>query len=80
MNALFENLPNWLTNPTLIKWSEAFLGFVLILFVFGVLRGTLAKRIKAPETRYHTRKIISFVSYFVVALYIAGLFVTAWDN
>ena len=34
----------------------------------------LAKRIKAPETRYHTRKIITFVSYFVVALYIAGLF------
>jgi small-conductance mechanosensitive channel len=74
MNALVENLPGWMTNPTLIKWSEAFLGFVLILFVFGVLRGHLAKRIKAPETRYHTRKIISFVSYFVVAFYIAGLF------
>jgi small-conductance mechanosensitive channel len=74
MNALFENLPNWLTHPTLIRWSEALLGLVFILFVFGILRRLLAKRITVPETRYHTRKIISFVSYFVVAIYIAGLF------
>jgi small-conductance mechanosensitive channel len=34
----------------------------------------LAKRINHPETRYHTRKIITFLSYLVIAIYIAGLF------
>ena len=74
MNALLENLPNWLTHPTLRKWSEALLGLVFILFVFSVLRRFLAKRITALETRYHTRKIITFISYFVIAIYIAALF------
>ncbi len=74
MNAFIDNIPGWLSHPTLIKWSEAVLGFVLILFVFGMLRSTLVKRIKDSETRYHTRKIITFISYLVVAVYIAGLF------
>lgn len=74
MNALFEHLPNWLTHPALIRWGEALLGLVLILFVFGVMRGLLAKRITVPETRYHTRKMITFISYFAAAIYIAGLF------
>jgi small-conductance mechanosensitive channel len=74
MNALFEHLPNWLTHPALIRWGEALLGLVLILFVFGVMRGLLAKRITVPETRYLTRKMITFISYFAAAIYIAGLF------
>lgn len=74
MNALLEYLPGWLTHPTFMKWGEALLGLVLILLVFGVLRSILAKRIKTPETRYHARKIITFLSYFVIVIYIAGLF------
>ncbi|PPD39332.1 MAG: transporter [Methylobacter sp.] len=74
MDSLFNNLPDWLTQPTLIKWGQAVLGFSLILLVFRILRSTLVKRIKSMETRYHTRKILSFLSYFIIAFYIAGLF------
>lgn len=74
MKPLLENLPSWLTHPALIRWGEAVLGLALILFVFGVLRSNLVKRIKTQETRYHTRKIITFLSYFVIVIYIAGLF------
>lgn len=74
MNPLTKNLPSWLMDPTIIRWGEAVLGLVVILFFFGLLRGLLVKRIQAPETRYHTRKIITFFSYFVIAIYITGLF------
>lgn len=74
MNGMVETLPSWLTHPMLIRWSEAIVGLMLILFVFGVLRRVLAKRITVPETRYHTRKIVSFTSYLVITIYIAGLF------
>lgn len=80
MNALLEKLPNWLIQPAVIRWSEAVLGLLIILFIFGLLRGTLTKRITHPETRYHTRKIITFISYFIVAIYIAGLFSESLGN
>lgn len=74
MDLLFNNIPDWLTHPTLIKWGEAIFGLFLILLVFRLLRAALVKRIKSTETRYHARKIISFLSYFVVAVYIVSLF------
>ena len=74
MEPLLENLPTWLPPPTLIRWSEVFLGLFLNLFFFSVLRRLLAKRMTVPETHYHTRKIITFLRYFIVAVYIAGLF------
>jgi hypothetical protein len=38
MNALVENLPDWLSAPTFLKWSEALPGIELILLIFGMLR------------------------------------------
>lgn len=44
------------------------------MLVFPFVTRHLGKAYPRPQARYHTRKIISFLSYFVVAVYIAGLF------
>jgi small-conductance mechanosensitive channel len=43
MNTIFENLPSWITQPTVIKVSEAILGLILILFVFGLFSDSLGQ-------------------------------------
>jgi small-conductance mechanosensitive channel len=74
MSSWAERLPDWLSEPALVRWSEAIVGLIFIWFVFGALRGALTKRIQASETRYRTRKIVTLLGYFVVVVYIAGLF------
>lgn len=74
METFLHTFPDWLSHPTVLKWGEAILGLFAILFVFGVLRNSLANRIKTAETRYLARKSLTFISYFVVVVYIAGLF------
>lgn len=67
-------LPDWLTQPSNFQWFQAVAGLIVILTLFGLMRSVLATRIKAPHVRYHTRKILSFASYFVIIVYIIGLF------
>ena len=74
MDLVLKNLQPWLTNTLLIKGIEVILGLAVILFFFGLLRTVLTKRIKAADTRYRARKIITFVSYFFCFIFIAGLF------
>ena len=74
MEEIIHNLPEWINNPISIKWAEALLGLFFFWFIFSLIRNILANRIDNAETRYRTRKIVSFIGYFFIIVYVASLF------
>ena len=63
-----------LSNELFLKTITAIIGIFIINLVIRILRKSLARRIKDPEVRYRTRKIITFIGYFVIFLFLLVVF------
>jgi small-conductance mechanosensitive channel len=71
MDKLIEQ---WLANPWVIKFLVAFLGLVVIRLLVGVLRRSLPRYAADSQARYRVRKLITYVGYVVVVLFLALVF------
>lgn len=63
-----------LFDPTVGKAVVVLFGVIAIYGVRRVAQNALANRLEDKTTRYRTRKLLSFVSYVVLALFVATVF------
>lgn len=66
-----ESVKRWLLDPVVGRIIATLLGTVVILGLFRLLNRSLARRLKDLDTRYRTRKFITFGGYLVVIFYLA---------
>ncbi|MCK7527876.1 MAG: mechanosensitive ion channel family protein [Ignavibacteriales bacterium] len=71
---MLETLKQILTNELAIKFIVAIIGIIIINFASNIIKKYISNRIKTPEDRYHARKIITFVGYFVIFLFLLVVF------
>ena len=69
-----ETLTQFLADPTVRKVGIAVLGLVAIFVVRGLVRRALTQRVDDTTARYRTRKLVEFVGYLVMVLFIAAVF------
>jgi len=70
-----ENLINkWLFDPTARKIFIALVGIVIINILSRILKRYLSHHIKDTNIRYRMRKIVSFIGYLIVILFISTVF------
>lgn len=65
---------HWLADPTIGKLITLGIGIALINFIFRILNRSLPPYIQDSDTRYRIRKVITFVGYFFILLYITIVF------
>ncbi|MEP7028387.1 MAG: mechanosensitive ion channel domain-containing protein [Candidatus Eisenbacteria bacterium] len=64
----------WLTNTTLGRLSLATLLLLLVAVASRVIRHRLLTRMKHVDRRYRVRKLVSFGSYVLAVIVLAGVF------
>jgi small-conductance mechanosensitive channel len=70
-----ENLiDKWLSDPTVRKIFIALVGIVIINILVRIFKRYLSHHIKDTNVRYRMRKIVSFVEYLIVILFIFTVF------
>jgi small-conductance mechanosensitive channel len=58
----------------LIKFSTTIIGILIISFLVRVLRRSLSRYIRNPDASYRFRKLVTFVGYLIIALFITVVF------
>ena len=71
---MLETLRQIFTNELAIKFVAAIIGILIINFVIGIIKSYVSKRIKTPEDRYHVRKMITFIGYFIIFIFLLVVF------
>ena len=61
-------------NPCYVKILIGFVGMIIILGLVQLLQRTLTKSIENPDMRYRSRKMIVFLGYILILLFLAGVF------
>ncbi|MEO1374388.1 MAG: mechanosensitive ion channel domain-containing protein [Cyanobacteria bacterium J06635_10] len=74
MTNSFTNIQSWLRDPNIIKLIEAAIGIVIIGLLFRFISQSLPRYIQDLDTRYRTRKTISFIGYIVMLLFAVFVF------
>ncbi len=74
MDAIQENLTAWLFDPTVGKIVFAVVGILVFYTLSKLARRALTDRIKDTNTRYRTRKLVTFINYVLVILFLASVF------
>ena len=70
-----ENLiDKWLSDPTARKIFIVLVGIVIINILVRILKRYLSHHIKDTNIRYRMRKIVSFIGYLIVILFISTVF------
>jgi small-conductance mechanosensitive channel len=64
----------WLLDPTIGKLVAAVIGVLAVVFVTRLVNRWLSRLVKDSETRYRTRKFITFFGYMVAALVLASVY------
>lgn len=70
MTDFINIIEDWLTNPNFIKLMEVVIGVLIISMISKVLGEVVSRQVQDSDLRYRIRKIISFVSYGIMALLI----------
>jgi small-conductance mechanosensitive channel len=65
---------SWLGDPLMVKVIIAVGGLVIIRIIVALATHYLGRFVKDAQTRYRTRKIVAFISYLVVLLYLGIVF------
>lgn len=65
---------DWLYNPTIGKMVAAFVGVLIVVTLVKVFQKSLSRRIKDSDTRYRTRKFVTFFGYLLGILVVATVF------
>lgn len=74
MEEIQTNVQDWLFDPTVGKVIAAIVGLIVIYTISKLAKRTLTDRIKDTNTRYRTRKLVTFVTYVLVILFLASVF------
>ncbi len=64
----------WLSDPIVAKFITAIIGIFIINFVVHFFRRSLSRLIPDSDTRYRFRKLLTFVGYLVIALFLTIVF------
>ncbi len=64
----------WLFNPAVGKIIAALAGVLVVITLVKVSQRTLSRRIKDSDTRYRTRKFVTFLGYLLGILIVAAIF------
>jgi small-conductance mechanosensitive channel len=67
-------LKSWLADPLAVKITIAVIGLIIIRILVSLLIRSLGRYVKDSQTRYRTRKIVTFVGYLVVILFLGLVF------
>jgi small-conductance mechanosensitive channel len=67
-------LKSWLADPLAVKIIIAVIGLIIIRILVSLLTHSLGRYVKDSQTRYRTRKIVTFVGYLVVILFLGLVF------
>ncbi|OGI19400.1 MAG: transporter [Candidatus Melainabacteria bacterium RIFOXYA12_FULL_32_12] len=62
------------SHPLFVKILTAIVGIIILNFIIKLIRKQISSRISDPEARYRTRKIITFIGYFVIFLFLLVVF------
>ena len=65
---------HWLADPTVVKFITAIVGIFIINLVIHFFRRSLSQFIPDADIRYRFRKVITFLSYLVIALFLTIVF------
>jgi len=65
---------HWLADPTVVKFITAIVGILMINLVVHFFRRSLSQFIPDADIRYRVRKVITFLSYLVIALFLTIVF------
>jgi small-conductance mechanosensitive channel len=67
-------LKSSLADPLILKIVIAVIGLIIIRIIVALLIHSLGRYVKDSQTRYRTRKIVTFSSYLVVILFLGIVF------
>ena len=71
---LLPGVRELLFDPTVSKLVVLAVGLIVIVGVGRVVRNALTNRVEDKTARYRTRKLVTFASYALVALFVATVF------
>lgn len=63
-----------LESPTVRKLLIAAVSLLVVFVLRRLIRGALIRRVQDKTTRYHTRKVVAFISYIVAFLVLATVY------
>jgi len=63
-----------LNEPLFVKIIIGVAGIIIILVLVNLLQRTLTKSIENPDLRYRSRKMVAFLGYILIVLFLAGVF------
>jgi small-conductance mechanosensitive channel len=69
-----EFISKLLNEPFYVKILIGFVGAAIILGLAQLLQRTLTKSIENPDLRYRSRKMVVFLGYILILLFLAGVF------
>jgi small-conductance mechanosensitive channel len=65
---------SWLNDPLMVKVIIAVGGLIVIRIIVALMNHYLGRFVRDAQARYRTRKIVAFISYLVVLLYLGIVF------
>lgn len=65
---------HWLADPNVVKFITAIVGIFIINLVIHFFRRSLSQFIPDADIRYRFRKVITFLSYLIIALFLTIVF------
>ncbi len=69
-----DYVKQWLLDPSLDKLLVAVIGVSVILTLAGVVRRSLSRSVAESQTRYRIRKLVTFLAYTLVILFLGIVF------
>ena len=64
----------WLFDPTVGKFVTAILGILIVVILVRFSQRSLGRYIKDTDTRYKTRKFVTFLGYIIAVMVLATVF------
>lgn len=64
----------WFNSPIFFKVITAIVGVLLIILFLNFVKKALPRYIKDTSSLYRIKKLISFVSYVILILFLTGIF------
>ena len=69
-----ETLVRWLGDPTLAKLAASAIAIVVVAGLVRLTRRALGRVVRDPDSRYRSRKSVTFLGYVVAILVVGAIF------
>lgn len=74
MNDLLKLAQSWFSGPIAVKFMTAIIGIFVVNLLIGVFQRSLSQYIPDNDSRYRFRKVIRFIGYLIIALFLTIVF------